>query len=111
MSYIEKKLVKGTLLTDSAVTLYTVTTPVISATIKEILFCNTHTTPVTVSFHVVATGDSADESNAEFYEFTLRAKETRLIGRNCVMEDGDTIQALASVTSKVSINVSGTIRT
>jgi len=111
MAYTEKRIVPGSLLTDSAATYYTATAPVLKTVIKEITLCNTHTTAVTFTLYIVPSGGSAADANAEFYTVTLQAKETKIFGRTSVMETGDFIQALASVASKVAFSASGVERT
>ena len=111
MAYTEKRIVPGSLLTDSAATYYTATAPVLKTVIKEMTFCNVHTSAVTITVYIVPSGGAADNANAEFYTATLQAKETKIFGRTSVMETGDFIQALASVASKVAFSASGVERT
>jgi hypothetical protein len=109
MAYIEKKIIQGTLLTDSGVTYYTASTKTI---IKELTFCNTDTsTSVTFTLYIVPAGGEIGDSNMEFNEIPLNAKETQIYGRTCVLEIGDSIQVLASTTNKIAFSCSGVERT
>lgn len=110
--YTEKRLVAGSLLTNSAVTYYTATAPVTKTIIKEMTFCNTdNTTAYTFTLHIIPVGGSLSDANMEFKTVTLQAGETKIFGRSCVLEQGSFIQALASTTSKIAFSCSGIERT
>lgn len=111
MAYTEKRLVRGSALTGSLATYYTATAPVLKTIIKEITFCNTHTSAVAVTMNIIPAAGSAAVANTEFSAVTLQPGETKIFGRTDVMETGDFIQAFASTAAVVAFTVSGVERT
>ena len=112
MAYTEKRLVPGSLLTNSAATYYTCTAPVVKTIIKEMTFCNIDlATAYSFTLYIVPLAGSAADANTEFKSVTLQPGETKVFGRTDVMEVGSFIQALASTTGKISFSCSGVERT
>jgi uncharacterized cupredoxin-like copper-binding protein len=112
MAYTEKRLVAGSLLGGTVATYYTATAPVLKTIIKEMTFCNTDAaTAYTFTLYIVPNGGTAGDSNMEFKTVTLQAGETKIFGRTDVMEQGGSIQALASTASKIAFSCSGVERT
>ena len=110
--YTEKRLVAGSLLTGSAATYYTVTSPVQKTIIKEMTFCNTDpSVAYTFTLYIVPAAGSAAGANMEFNAVTLQPGETKIFGRSDVMELGSTIQAFASTNAKIAMSISGVERT
>lgn len=101
-----KRLVAGSALTDSLATYYTSGTAT-TAIVKEITFCNTHTSAITVDMHIIPTGGSAAVANQIFQDLALQAGETKKFSVSEVMPSGSFIQASASTAAKVSFSVSG----
>lgn len=112
MAVISKRLKAPSLLTNATATQYT--TPVNTATKDiEFHFCNTDTTnTIGVTLYLVESGGAAGDSNTFLKEsgasaFLLGPGESRSWGTEQVLLAGDTIQAKASTTNKVSMFVSG----
>lgn len=103
-----KRMTNGAQLTTSAATYYTAGTGV-RCMIKHVTFCNTSGSNVTVTAYLVPSGGSATDSNIITKTHTLIPSETW----NCpdleghVIEDGGTLQALASANTSVNIVASG----
>lgn len=97
----------GTLLTASAVTLYTVPALVNQAVVAEIRLCNTDTVARTATVYLVKTGDTAGAKNTILQNVSLQPGATYKDVTRLTMLTGDTIQAFADVTAKVSIFVNG----
>ena len=112
MAYTEKRLVVGSLLTGSAATYYTVTSPVSKTIVKEMTFCNTDTaTAYTFTLYIIPLSGSAGDASTEFKAVTLQPGETKIFGRSDVMELGSFIQAFASTNAKIAFSCSGVERT
>lgn len=76
--------------------------------LKQILFCNTHNSSVTV--HVAVTGSGASSTTAAnriFNSFTVSANETTMVGLSFVMTAGEKLWASASVDDVLNIAVAG----
>lgn len=111
MAYTEKRVVAGSLITNSIATYYTVPASA-TAIIKEMTVCNTDaSTPYTFSLYIVPSAGTYGDANVEFKSVTLQPLETRIFSRTCVMAASSTIQAIASTTSKIALSVSGVERT
>lgn len=113
MAYTEKRIIPGSTLTNAVVTYYTVTAipPVLKTIVKEMTFCNTSASPVTVSVYIVPQAGVAGVANIEFSSVTIQPGETKIFGRTCVMEQGSTIQGVASTPGVVAFSASGVERT
>ena len=109
--YTEKRLVEGSLLTNTAAIYYTVASPVLKTVIKEMTICNVDIVARTITVHIVPADGSVSDSNAEFKGIVIQAGETFIVGRTCVMEFGSTLQAFASAGSAISFSCSGVERT
>lgn len=101
-----KRLVAGSALTGSLATYYTAGTGV-TAIVKEIVLCNTHTAAITVDVHIIPTGGSGAVANQIFQDLALQAGETKMFSVSEVLTAGYFIQALASTADKVALTVSG----
>jgi len=110
-TYTEKKLVQGTLLTGSEVTLYTCTGPVTKTIVKEISVSNTTAVMYTFILYVIPSGGSSADRYALFKGVVVQPNETKVFGLTTVLETGDSIAALASTTSVLSIAISGVEKT
>lgn len=66
--------------------------------IKRAVFTNTHTGPATLTVHVVRSGDSADTTNIMIDAYPLSSGQAYVSPElaNCVLDPGDTIQAVSS---------------
>lgn len=93
------------LLTTSAATYYTVTAGTVG-NVKEILFCNVTSTNRTVSTYFVPSGGSATTTNQVVNAVTVASGTTVRIPFNTFLAAGDTVQALASAGTAISIRVS-----
>lgn len=102
-----KRLIDGTLLTDSYVKLYTVTAPVLTATAKMLAVCNTHTAAVTFHYQVRPSGGADTIASTLFNAVTIQPNVTKLFGLTDIMPTNHEIHAKASVTGVMSITVSG----
>jgi hypothetical protein len=71
--------------------------------IKRAVFTNTHTAVVTLSVYVVRSGDSPDGTNLMIDAYPLSSGQAYVSPElaNCVLDTGDTLQAVASVADKI----------
>ena len=108
MAVTPKLMVTGTLLTNALATLYTTPVNTVSK-VNEIILTNHDTVARTVAMNMIDLAGSASDANEviDATGWTLSAGETRFIGLDQVLEAGGFIQALADVTSVVSIRISG----
>lgn len=109
-SYTEKKLIPGTLLLTSVTALYTCMSPATKTIVKEISICNTTSIAYTFTLYMVANGHVASNAYAIFKTVTMQPNETKIFGLSSVLEVGDSISALASVSNVLSISASGVER-
>lgn len=103
------KLVDGTQLATTSSTLYT--SPALTTTrIDDVTVCNTSTTAKTVTVYVVESGGSVGNATTVVKTKTVGASETITLSdlTGFVLETGDTLRALASAATSVSIQGSGT---
>lgn len=111
MSMTIKSLVNGVFVTNSIATYYTV--PTLTKTrLTEINLTNSHTSAVTVDVYAVPSGGSYGNANRMFagsspYGLVLSPGETKQIGMNTYLEEGATLQMVASVTNVVGCRASG----
>jgi hypothetical protein len=80
------------------------------AIIQKLTLCNTETaTAYAVTIYFVASGGTAGASNMIKNAVVLAANETMDVSEAVghVLNEGDTIQAFASTTDKISMRVSG----
>jgi hypothetical protein len=103
-----KCFVDGVNLTDSAATYYTAGTAT-KAIIKRATFCNDHNIVVTVTINIVPSGGTAAYGNRITKTRSLAAGETWSCPdiENHVLEAGDFISMVASVTAKIGVRISG----
>jgi len=101
-------MVTGTLLTNALVTLYTVPANT-TGKVNEIILTNHDTVARTVALNLIDSGDAAGDKNEiiDVTGWTLAPGETRFIGMDQVLDAAGFIQALADVTSVVSIRITG----
>lgn len=104
VSYSE--IIPGTLLTNSAATLYTVATGV-TTNVGTLWFCNTDTSNHTYTVYVIASGDSAADKNTVITAEPIAAGQSKSLTLDQNLPAGTFIQALADTTSVVSIRGSG----
>ena len=106
----QKRLISGSQLTASTVTYYTVPAST-TTTIFKLTLINTTGTARTVDLHLVPALGSADATNQILDAYSLPANMTEsyevtaAVGH--VMEASATIQAVADVTTAVTIMASG----
>lgn len=102
-----KRFVAGSQLTTSAATYYTATN--VSARVDSCALTNTTGGAVTATLHVVPSGGSATASNCIMSAKSIAAGATfvppGIIGQ--VIENGGTLQALASAATSISLVASG----
>jgi len=111
MAIRPKKLVPGTLITDTATAVYTVPTNT-TTKVYEIVLCNNDTSnTISVDLHMVDSGGSAEAKNRLYLGGTgglnLAPRETKVIALEERMTQGDSLVVKASTTAQVSIRVSG----
>lgn len=86
---------------------YTVAATVKQAAVKEIALCNTDSVPQTITIYNVPNGGTAGGSTTSFNVYTLQSGETQRFSMATILLPGDSIQWLASATSKVVGSISG----
>jgi len=106
-----KRLAVPGLVTDSLATIYTVpgSTKAIGIAIG---LMNDDTSDITVSLHIVPSAGSATATNKRYKGsipngLYLKPGETKTVILEDVLETGEFIQLIASVTNKVSYRISG----
>ena len=91
-------------LTASAAAIYTSSG---NSAVTTIYFCNYSGSDRTVTVHLVASGDSADNTNIIYQALPVVAGDTYVLDtEKVILANGDTIQALASATSSIAASVS-----
>jgi hypothetical protein len=108
MAYTPKKLMTPAQLTGSAATYYT--SPTNGRTvIKKMTFSNNDSSARTVTVYLIASGGSAGVTNILTIAKSLAASETWECteAEGHIIGGGDFIQALADVTAKVTMHLSG----
>jgi len=100
-----KRLVPGTTLTTSYVSLYSVTNG--TAVVKSLTVCNTTSTSQTVSVQIRPSGGSDVTDSTILAATTLQPNETKIFGLTDVMPLGYALFAKASNASAVSLTASG----
>lgn len=107
MAITPKRLVNGSQLTNAVATYYTATN--VSTRIDACALTNTTAGAVTATLHLVASGGSASASNRVLDAYSIAAGQTYVppgvIGQ--WIEEGGTLQALASANTSISIVCSG----
>lgn len=108
MSVTPKKLITPAQLTASAATYYTVPANT-KARITKLTFTNSDTTARTMTLYLVPSGGSAGVTNILTKAFPIGPGATyeAFEAEGHVLSTGDTIQALADVTSMVTVQGSG----
>lgn len=108
MTMTPKRLVAGSQIANSATTYYTATN--VKARIEACALTNTTAGAITVTMHLVPSGDSATASNCVLSAVSIPAGATYVppgvIGQ--WLESGGTLQALASAATSVTLVASGT---
>lgn len=104
-----KQIVFPSLLASTATLLYTVAAGVKFSILREINLNNTDTVTRTFTIHVVPVGGTADATNKIFDAVPIQASgaDPLCYSRATVLKQGDMVYALADVTNKVSIMISG----
>ena len=102
-----KRLIPGSALTNALVTYYTVSSAVISATMKQLIFCNTDTLSHSFTMNVIPPAGAASVANTVFSAVVIQAGETKIFGLTENMPTGYFIQAKADVGAVVSMTASG----
>lgn len=91
-------------LTTSASAVFTSTG---NSAVTTMYLCNYSGADVTVTVYLVASGGSASNSNIIYKNVTIAASDTYIIDtERLVLANGDTVQALASSNTSVTMTVS-----
>ena len=106
-TYSLKKFIPVTTLGVSASTLYTVTAPAISATVKQLLVANYSSSAASVTVNFVPSGGTVGNSNVVVPALNIAANSTITLDVTQVLNLGDAIAAYASATSSINIAASG----
>jgi hypothetical protein len=108
MTATPKKLVAGSQLTASAATYYTAAANT-KTLLKKLTFTNNDTTARTVTVYLVPSGGTAGVTNLLTKAASIAAGATyeAFEAEGHILAPGDTLQALADVTSMVTIQASG----
>lgn len=110
MAITPRRLVPGSVLTTSYATYYTAAISVLSATIKQLILCNTDTVARTAYVAVIPGGGSQAAANTILNGVALQANESKIFGLTDVMPTGYFLQAKtgeAGGGNLVSLTVSG----
>lgn len=103
-----KRLIKGISLdTTYGESLYTVVDSVKSATIKQLIVCNTDTVVRSFSYQVRPSGATSGIAYTLFNEVPIQPNETLIFSLTDVIETSYEIHAVASEANVVSLTVSG----
>jgi hypothetical protein len=112
MSLTATSLVQGVQLTNSAATYYTCPSNQ-RVVIRHAVFTNTTAGAITVTAYVVPSGGSAGDPTTVLKAFSIAGNTAytspELSG--VVLNTGDTLQALASASTSISLNASGIVQT
>lgn len=107
-------IIRGSVLTASLVTLYTVgnTAQVVrSVRVTSMRFVNTDSVARTVTVHFVPQGDTASVANTRFKTITIEAAgsidSSAFFIMDDVLQEGGSIQAVASAANVVAISATG----
>lgn len=97
MAITPSRLIAGTAITTTWTELYNVPSTVLSATVKQLIVCNTDSIPRTL-YYVVSNsigelGPIENDPGSIFYKMTLQANETKIFGMTDVMGIGCSIYA------------------
>jgi hypothetical protein len=85
-------------------TLYTSTN---TTAITALLLCNTHTSDITVSVHVVESGGSVADNRCILKDYVIPAKDTFTLDmEKIILDNGDFVSGIASSSSKITATVS-----
>lgn len=77
------------------------------AIVKEIMLCNTHTTPLSVSIFTADSADSGDTDNTLFQSIEIAPDHTVAIELTTVLEHDETLEASATTADEIVATVSG----
>ena len=91
--------------TTANVSYYTVTAA--NAILKDIVISNSSASSVTIRIHIVPSGGTNSVANAIVYNLSLLPNDTQILNLSLVLNNGDTIQARASVSNVVGVTMSG----
>ena len=106
MAFNEKSLARQAV-NDSGETVYTVPASTV-AVAKDIHICNNSATDCYFSLWLVPNGDSKTDENIMFYQWNVPANDfVHWSGFQILDTAGDTIQALAETSDKITISISG----
>ena len=78
--------------------------------VTTMFICNTHTSAITVTIHLINGSGTPDDTNAIFKDLSIPAKDTyTLNNERIILAAADNIKGLASTGSKIT--VTGTFTT
>ena len=107
MTYVNKSLIPGTVLTDAQTTQYTATN--VTAIIDKFTAANFGVSAAVISVNLVKPATAASNENIVIVTKTLQAGETylcpELVGHN--LPPGGFVSTLASIPNSITINMSG----
>ena len=106
-TYTPKRFVDPVQLSTSASSTLYAPTSGYTGVIKEILLSNPTTTTATATVYMVPSGGTAGNSNAIVPAITIAGNSFITIPLSQVMTTGDTLKALASVGTTITMTVSG----
>lgn len=82
-------------------------TSVNTTAVTALLLCNTHTSDITVSVHVVESGGSVADNRCVLKDYVIPAKDTFTLDmEKLILDNGDFVSGVASVAAKVTSTVS-----
>ena len=102
---IETNLIVGTTV-GSPTTVYTSSG---DSAITSMFFCNIDSTDIDITVFIVPSGDTLGDEHTIMKELTINATDTFAFGsERILLGTGDTVQAFASTTNKISVVISYT---
>lgn len=107
MAVTPKRLVPGSQIAASATTYYTATN--VKARIDAIALTNTTEGAITATVHLVPSGGTADATNCILSAYSIAAGATYVVpgAIGQWLEEGGTVQALASAATSITLVASG----
>ena len=102
---IETNLIAGTA-SNNPTTVYTSSG---DSAITSMFFCNIDSTDIDITVFIVPSGDTLGDEHTIMKELTVNATDTFAFGsERILLGTGDTVQAFASTTNKISVVISYT---
>ncbi len=113
MAVALSQIITGQYIPNTTTTLYTVNSGETVLVNHATIFNADNASSQTLTLYVVPTGDSPGDENALVKNLSIASERTDILEElnGHILNAGTTIQAIASTASKLSIQVSGTVRT